>query len=140
MSHDLRRSVGLRRQTPTQNSERKVHSIDPAIPEYLQWSEAPITFDRSGHPDKVPCPGTYPLVVEPIVGSKCLTRVLMDGGSGLNIMYVEILDALGNPRTSLRPSHAPFHGIIPGQQAYPLGQITLPVTFGDPSNFYTEQL
>jgi len=64
----------------------------------------------------------------------------MDGGSGLNIMYVEILDALGNPRTSLRPSHAPFHGIIPGQQAYPLGQITLPVTFGDPSNFYTEQL
>jgi len=52
--------------------------------------------------------------VEPIVSSKRLTRVLMDGGSGLNIMYVETFDALGIPRTDLRPSNAPFHGIILG--------------------------
>jgi hypothetical protein len=34
-------------------------------------------------------------VVNLIVGTKQLTKVLMDGGSGLNIMYAEMLDAMG---------------------------------------------
>jgi len=34
-------------------------------------------------------------VVDPIIGTKRLTKVLMDGGSGLNIMYTETLDAMG---------------------------------------------
>jgi hypothetical protein len=59
----------------------------------------------------------------------------MDGGSGLNIMYAETLDAMGISRTQLRPSKAPFHGIVPRKRALPLGQIDLSVTFGDPSNF-----
>ena len=33
-----------------------------------------------------------------------------------------------------------FHGIVPGKQAMPLGQINLPVTFGDPSNYRMETL
>jgi hypothetical protein len=33
----------------------------------------------------------YPLMVDLIVGTKQLTKVLMDGGSGLNIMYAETL-------------------------------------------------
>jgi hypothetical protein len=41
--------------------------------------------------------------------------------SGLNIMYVEIFDGLGIARSMLCPSLAPFHGIILGHQAYPLG-------------------
>ena len=32
----------------------------------------------------------------------------------------------------------PFYGIVPGKAAMPLGQITLPVTFGTPSNYRTE--
>jgi hypothetical protein len=64
----------------------------------------------------------------------------MDGGSGLNTMYAETLNAMGISRTQLRPSGAPFHGIIPGKRALPLGQIDLPVTFGDPSNFRKETL
>jgi hypothetical protein len=64
----------------------------------------------------------------------------MDGGSGLNIMYAETLDAMGISQTQLRPSEAPFHGIVPGKWALPLGQIDLPVTFGDPSNFRKETL
>ena len=71
---------------------------------------------------------------------KRLSKVLIDGGSGLNIIYVETLDALDIPRQRLRPSPSPFHGIIPGHQAYPLWQITLPDTFGDPSNFRSERL
>jgi hypothetical protein len=64
----------------------------------------------------------------------------MDGGTGLNIMYAKTLDAMGISRTHLRPSGAPFHGIILGKQALPLGQIDLPVTFGDPSNFRKKTL
>jgi hypothetical protein len=64
----------------------------------------------------------------------------MDGGSGLNIMYAETLDAMGISRTHLRPSGAPFHGIVPGKWALPLRQIDLPITFGDPSNFRKKTL
>ncbi|XP_066392747.1 uncharacterized protein [Miscanthus floridulus] len=64
----------------------------------------------------------------------------MDGGSGLNIMYAQTLDEMGVDRMHLRPVQAPFHGVVPGRQAVPLGQIDLPVTFGDQSNYRTETL
>ena len=34
-------------------------------------------------------PGKYPLVVDPIIGNVRLTKVLMDKGSSLNIIYTE---------------------------------------------------
>ena len=45
----------------------------------------------------------------------------MDGGSGLNIMYAKTLDEMGIDWTNLRPTQAPFHGIVPGKQAMSLG-------------------
>jgi hypothetical protein len=33
---------------------REVMTVSPTTPEYLKWSEVPITFDRSDHPDFVP--------------------------------------------------------------------------------------
>ena len=38
----------------------------------------------------------------------------------------------------LTPIDVPFYGIVPDKAAMPLGQITLPVTFGTPNNFQTE--
>jgi hypothetical protein len=64
----------------------------------------------------------------------------MDGGTGLNIMYIKTFYGLGIALSALRPRSAPFHGIIPGYQAYSLRRITFPVTFGDPANFHTEQM
>ena len=64
----------------------------------------------------------------------------MDGGSGLNIMYAKTLYQMGIDRTRPRPTRASFHGIMPGKQAMPLGQIDLPVTFGDQFNCRTETL
>ena len=64
----------------------------------------------------------------------------MDGGSVLNIMYAKMLDAMGIDQSHIRPTGAPFHGIMPGKQAVPLGQIDLPITFRDPSNYRTEIL
>ena len=60
-------------------------------PSILQWSESAITFDQTDHPESVTQPGRYPLMVDLIIGTKRLTKVLMDGGSGLNIMYAETL-------------------------------------------------
>ena len=40
----------------------------------------------------------------------------MDGGSGLNILYVDNLDAMRIPGSKLRPAGSPFHGVIPGAQ------------------------
>ncbi|XP_066344092.1 uncharacterized protein [Miscanthus floridulus] len=64
----------------------------------------------------------------------------MVGGSGLNIMYAETVDAMGIDRARIRLTRAPFHSIMPRKQAMPIGQIDLPVIFRDPSNYRTETL
>ena len=85
-------------------------------------------------------PGRYPLVVDPIIHKKCLTKVLMDGGSSLNILYVNTLDAMRIPRSKLCLAGSPFHRVIPGVQAYSLVQIDLPIMFGSRANFRSEVL
>jgi hypothetical protein len=64
----------------------------------------------------------------------------MDEGSSLNIMYVETFDAFEIAHSALHPSTVPIHSITPYHDACPLGRIVLPIRFGDPSNFRTEQL
>ena len=83
----------------------------PLLP---QWSKSPITFDQRDHPSHVTRPGCYPLFVDPIIHKKCLTKVLMDGGSGLNILYVDTRDAMRIPRSELHLAGSPFHGVNPG--------------------------
>jgi hypothetical protein len=119
---------------------REVCSVKVAAPVYLDWSDKPITFDQGDHPDRVPSPGKYPLVVDPVIGNVRLTKVLMDGGSSLNIIYAETLGLLRIDLSSVRAGAAPFHGIIPGKRVQPLGQLDLPVCFGTPSNFRRETL
>ena len=43
-------------------------------------------------------------MVDLIVGPKRLTKVLMDRGSGLNIMYAKTLDETGIDRTNIHPT------------------------------------
>ena len=64
----------------------------------------------------------------------------MDGGSGLNILYVNTLDAMRIAWSELCLAGCPFHGVIPGVQAYPLRQIDLPITFGNRANFHSKVL
>jgi hypothetical protein len=107
---------------------REVCSVKVAAPVYLD-------FDQGDHPDRVPSPGKYPLIVDLIIGNVRLTKVLMDGGSSLNIIYAETLGLLQIDLSTIRTGVAPFHGIIPGKRIQPLGQLDLPVCFGTPSNF-----
>jgi hypothetical protein len=114
--------------------------VQLATPLFLDWSKVAITFDRDDHPDYVPNPGVYPLVVDPIIANTRLTKVLMDGGSSLNIIYAQTLDLLGITRTHLRPSVGGFHGVMSGKRAEPVGRVDLPVCFGTPANFRKETL
>ncbi|XP_066316330.1 uncharacterized protein [Miscanthus floridulus] len=54
-------------------------------------------------------------MVDPIIITKRLTKVLNDRGSGLNIMYAETLNAMGIDRSHIQPIRTPFHGIVPGK-------------------------
>ena len=98
---------------------------------YLKWSQTSIAFDQSDHPARVASPGRQALVVDPVVGGTRLTKVLMDGGSGLNILYAETLKGMGILMSKLSESNMSFHGVIPGKKAESLGQIALDVVFGD---------
>ena len=64
----------------------------------------------------------------------------MDGGSSLNILYAETLALMGISKSRLRNDASPFHGVVPGHRAHPLGQIDLPVCFETPDNFRREVL
>jgi hypothetical protein len=119
---------------------REVCSMKVAAPVYLDWSDKPITFDQGDHPDRVPSLGKYPLIVDPVICNVRLTKVLIDGGSSLNIIYVETLGLLQIDLSMIRSGAAPFHGIIPGKRFQPLGQLDLPVCFGTPSNFRKQTL
>jgi hypothetical protein len=119
---------------------REVMVVSPTTPKYLKWSTVPITFDSSDYPDIVPKPRWYPLIVSPIVKDVKLNRVLVDGGSSLNILFLKTFDQMGLSRSLLCSSLAPFHGIVPGAAATPIGQISLPVTFRPRENFYTETI
>jgi hypothetical protein len=114
--------------------------VKVAAPVYLDWSDKPITFDQGDHPDCMLSPGKYLLVVDPVISNVTLTKVLMDGGSSLNIIYAETLGLLQIDLSMIRAGATPFHGIIPGKRVQPLGQLGLPVCFGTPSNFWKETL
>ena len=57
----------------------------PATPEYLKGSEQSITFSREDHPPRVPRPGHAALVLEAQIGGYNMSRIFMDGCSGINI-------------------------------------------------------
>jgi hypothetical protein len=68
------------------NSQRKrerheVLTAEKAPPSFLDWSEDAITFSRKDHPNRIPNPGQYPLVVDPVIGNARFSKVLMDGAA-----------------------------------------------------------
>jgi hypothetical protein len=69
-----------------------------------------------------------------------MSRVFMDGGSGINIIYANTLRDMNKSLTNLRVSETGFHGIVPGKAIYPLGTIALDIVFGNPDNFRRERM
>jgi hypothetical protein len=120
---------------------REILSIEPAIQKPLRYSEVPISFSRDDQWTSFSEQRKIPLVLDPVMVGSQLTRVLIDGGSGLNLLFASTLKKMGlNISKMLTPSRTPFYGIIPGNVAPPLGLVVLPVTFGTKENYLTEYI
>ena len=68
------------------------------------------------------------MVLDPIVDGFHLTRVLMDGGSSLNLLYQDTVCKMGIDPSRIKPTKTTFKGV------------TLEVVFGSPDNFWSEEL
>jgi hypothetical protein len=129
---------------PTKRSQkatrREVLNIEPTVPTPLRWSEVPITFSHADQWTSFSEPGWFPLVLKPVVAGSRLNKVLIDGGSGLNVLFTKTLKKMKLDITHmLTKSTSPFYGIVPENAAIPLGSVVLPVTFGETrENYHTE--
>jgi hypothetical protein len=54
----------------------------------------PVQWSHEDHPENIP-DGHYAMVVNPLIQGYEFSKCLMDGGSSLNIMYMETLTKLG---------------------------------------------
>jgi hypothetical protein len=123
-------------------TRREVMSIELAVPTPLRWSEVPITFSRADQWTSFSEPGRFPLVLKPVVVGSKLNEVLIDGGSGLDVLFTKTLKKMKLDITHmLTKSTSPFYGIVPGNASIPLGSVVLPVTFGESrDNYRTEYI
>jgi hypothetical protein len=99
----------------------------------------PVQWSPDDHLEHIP-DGYYAMVVNPLIQGYEFSKCLMDGGSSLNIMYVETLTKLGLTKTQLRHSAVTFYGVVPGRQTKSLGSITLKVAFSDENNYREEPI
>jgi hypothetical protein len=112
----------------------------PVVPEYLKWSETDITFTRADHPPQVPRPGHVALILEAQIGDYEMSKVFIDGGSGINIIYTSTLWDMNKSLTNLQASETSHHDIVPGKPVYPLDTIALDMIFYKPDNFRWEKM
>ena len=119
---------------------RDVYAVEPVAPKFNPWSACPITFDRKDHPTSFCHGGSAALVLDPIIDGFHLTRVLMDGGSSLNLLYQDTVHKMGIDLSRIKPTKTTFKGVIPGEEARCTGSITLEVVFVSPGNFRSEDL
>jgi hypothetical protein len=131
---------------PTRRSQkatrREVLNIEPVVPTPLRWSEVPITFSRADQWTSFSEPRWFPLVLKPVVAGSRLDKALIDGGSGLNVLFTKTLTKMKLDITHmLTKSTSSFYDIVPGNAAIPLGSVVLPVTFGETrENYRTEYI
>lgn len=76
------------------------------------------------------------MLCTPTICNTEVTKTLIDGGVGLNVLSVGTFGLLHMPPGRLSPTK-PFSGVGGGSTS-PLGKICLPVTFGARNNYRTE--
>ena len=74
-------------------------------------------------------------MLDPIINEYHLTRVLIDGGSSLNLLYQDTVRKMGIDPSRIKPTKMTFKCVIPGVEANYTGSVTLEVVFGSPDNF-----
>ena len=69
--------------------------IEFVAPKFNPWAACPITFDHRYHPVSIWHGRSAALVLDPIIDGYHLTRVLMDDGSSLNLIYQGTIRKMG---------------------------------------------
>ena len=96
-----------------------------ANPSYRPWSEVPITFSRADQWADIPYTGHFPLVLDTTIQKVLFRKVLIDGGSALNLLFAGDLKELGLRIIDIAPSNSSFWGVVPSRASKPLGEISL---------------
>uniref|UniRef100_A0A453IUV6 Uncharacterized protein n=1 Tax=Aegilops tauschii subsp. strangulata TaxID=200361 RepID=A0A453IUV6_AEGTS len=108
----------------------------------MHWLERPVTRTREDHLAVMPNLGAYTLVLDPTIVAPrraCMfSRVLVDGGSNINILYRDTMTKLGLEAKDLEPTRTIFHGIVPGFSCSPIGRVRHDVLFSGSSHFRRE--
>src|SRR4051812_47172488 len=108
----------------------------------MHWSDCDISWGRKDHPSILPNPGNYTLVVDALVAGpkfSCkFSRVIIDGGSPIHILYRDTMIKLGLTDRDLELSRTTFHGIVPGLSCTPW--IRLDVILGTVENLRREPI
>jgi hypothetical protein len=118
---------------------REILFVEPTIQKPLRYSNVPIYFSREDQWTSFSELGKFPLVQDPVMAGSHLTRVLINSGSGLNLLFTSTLKKMGLDITKmLTPSKASFYGIVPENKATPLSLVVLSVTIGTKDNYLTE--
>jgi hypothetical protein len=120
---------------------REVLSVTPRVPKaapHQRLRSTTISFREFDCPKNMAGAGILPLITAPIIANIKLHPILIDGGARLNVISHATFKQLQILGSRLGPSR-PFSG-VGAQPVYPLGSITLPVTFGTEENFRTENV
>ena len=94
---------------------RAVYAVQPSADEQrpLKWLHVPITFEAEDHPDQTTGVGVLPLMLSPVIHNVTVTKMLVDGGAGLNLISAALLAKLQVSREQLVPTGS-FQGINVG--------------------------
>jgi hypothetical protein len=93
---------------------REINAAEPAIDARrpLKWSDTPIIFDAEDHPDRTTAIGCFPLLVSPTIRNLKVSKMLVDGGAGLNLISPEVIKRLQIPDGDLEETGT-FQGANP---------------------------
>jgi hypothetical protein len=118
---------------------REIVAAQPNVNSHrLKWSTNKIDFNEEDHPVSTKAVGTIPLLCMPTINNIAINRTLIDGGTGLSIISVEVFEKMQVPYHRLMPTQ-PFFGVTEGSTT-PIGQVRLPITFGNRDNYRTKSL
>ena len=85
----------------------------------LRWSQCAITFNSADQLKYAATAGVLLMLCSPIISNVQVTKTLIDGGAGLNVLSVETFNNLQVPYSQLQPTK-PFSGVTDGSTV-PIG-------------------
>jgi hypothetical protein len=121
-------------------TDRQVLVATNSAPAPYRWSEHAITFNRADQWLHFDHPSKYPLLINLVIQESWVKKVLVGGGSNINVTIPRTLQAMGILTVDLTQPDTPFFGIVLTEGEYSFGHFFMLVTFGAPDNYRTKFL